>query len=726
MMQAPRILDRRVDSDANDLPGARGGAEFRLHLDSRHPESMRVEQRLARTAERGKQFLLGIFKPAQEIRKPHDAGAVGVRPMDFFADLEEGAHPLQYRLARVRSFIAAAILAASSMLFAQGPDPWPKSVDEFRIAVQQVLDDTGVPGAGVALVRSGGVEWAGGVGLADRDQRTPVTAETHFRAGSISKTFIAASLVQAYLDDQIDLDAPLAEVAPEIEIDNAWDPGDPVRVIHLLQHTAGFDDMHFNEMYNVAGTPDLPLEQVLQINPSSRVVRWRPGTRMSYSNPGYTVAAYVLEKVTGEKFEDLIAEKIFKPSGMPTSSFRLTTADEALLAKGYRDRSGPPVPYTPIYLRPAGNLHTSAAELGRFVQVLLNWGETATDLVIDPEYLSNMEHPRTTLASDAGLRTGYGSGIFSWSIDGFPLLGHNGGIDGFVSSYAYSTSRDVGYVVLLNSTHSSDALRRISQLAIRYLKADVEAPPKPRAAVAESTLRKYEGYYHDHAPRNQAMAFIEWLMAGRTITVEGDHLLATPVFGSAVTWIPVSDNLFRLEVDPEPTRVFVSGEAGHMVLTGSSVYADRMPRWRIESVRWPVLVASAIVLTPLVFAIPWLWLGLSHRTVAEPGGIAKRQRARLKLFLLLCAVAFALPIVGVMNVDDRELGTKNLWTVAIFVGSLLMPAAAIVSFLFTVDAWRGGAGRLLRAYAMTVSIAGLIISGYLSAWGMIAFRPWSF
>ena len=74
-----------------------------------------------------------------------------------------------------------------------------------------------------------------------------------------------------YLDDEIDLDTPVSEVAPEIEIDNAWDPAHPVRVIHLLQHTAGFDDMHFNEMYNVSDPPDLPLEEVLQINP--RVAR---------------------------------------------------------------------------------------------------------------------------------------------------------------------------------------------------------------------------------------------------------------------------------------------------------------------------------------------------------------------------------------------------------------------------------------------------------------------
>ncbi len=613
--------------------------------------------------------------------------------------------------------VIAALAAASVTLAAQGAgDPHPKTIEEFRNAVQAVLSETGVPGAGIALVRTAGVEWAGGIGVADRETNQPVTADTHFRAGSISKTFIASALVQMYLDGDLDLDSPVAELASEVDIDNAWEITDPVRVIHLLQHTAGFDDMHFNEIYNLSGR-ELSLEQALKLNPASRVVRWRPGSRMSYSNPGYAVAGYIIEKVTGQKYEDRIAERFFKPSGMPTSSFRLTKEDEALLAKGYRDRTGPAVPYTPIYLSPAGNLHTSAQELGNWVHVLLNWGETETDLVIDPEYLSNMEHPRTTIASDAGLRNGYGSGIASSFVEGFPMLGHGGGIDGFISTYAYSTSRDVGYVVLLNSTHSQDALRRISQLAVRYLKQDIEAPPKPTAEVAESTLRRYEGYYHDANPRNQAAAFLEWLLTGRTIRVEGNHLLATPAFGTATPLIPVSDSLFRLESEPEATRVFVQGDGDQMILAGASTYAERWPRWRIESVRWTVLISAAIVVTPVVMLTPWLISGLSRRNL---------EHAWLKSLLLLCAIGFLLPVLGVMNVVDRDMGTRNIWTTAMFAGTLLLPAAAILSFLFVIEAWRTGAGRWLRAYALIVSLAALVISGYLSAWGMIAFRPWSF
>lgn len=615
--------------------------------------------------------------------------------------------------------ILAAMLVLLSVTATEAQDrtdPTPQSVDEFRLAVQKVLADTGVPGAGIALVRAGGIEWAGGIRLADRDRNIPVTADTHFRAGSISKTFIAIALVQMYLDGDIDMETPVAAIASEIPIDNAWEHTDPVRVIHLLQHTAGFDDMHFNEMYNVSGPPELPLATVLKLNPSSRTVRWKPGTRMSYSNPGYTVAAYLIEKITGQKYEERIAERIFKPVGMPTSSFHLTKEDEAMLARGYNARTGPPVAFTPIYLRPSGNLHTSARELGNFVQMLLNWGETERDLVVDPEYLSNMEHPRTTIASQFGLRTGYGSGISSFSVDGFPMLGHAGGIDGFLSQYAYSTSRDIGFVVLLNSTHSPEAMRRIQQLAVRYLKKDVAAPEKPKASVSQSTLKNYEGYYHDNNPRNQVVAFLEWLLSGRTVTVEGDHLRVTPVFGSSETLIPVSDTLFRFEQEPEPTRVFVSGDAGEMILTGGATYAERWPRWRIESVRWAVLGSAIVVLTPLVMLIPWI---VFARRVSPP-------MHQLKAALLLCAIGFVLPVIGIIEVNDHTIGSVNVWTALMFAGSILLPLAAVVSFLYAIDALRSGARRALTAYALVVSLAALVISGYLSAWGMIAFRPWHY
>jgi CubicO group peptidase (beta-lactamase class C family) len=623
------------------------------------------------------------------------------------------------RLAVLPIAIALAALAAqpAAQPAAAEPDPTPQTLDDFKKAAAQVLADTGIPGAGIALVRADGIEWAGGIGFADRDAKIPVTGDTHFRAGSISKTFVAMALVQLSLDGDIDLQAPVSELAPDVSIDNPWEATDPVRVIHLLQHTAGFDDMHFNEIFNEDDPPDLPLGDVLARNPRSRVVRWRPGTRMSYSNPGYGVAGYVLEKVAGRPYDEVINERIFLPLGMPTSSFTLGPGDESLLARGYDDRTGPPVPFAQIYHRPAGNLHTSALELGQFVKLLLNWGETPDVLVVDPEYLGNMEQPRTSLAAAAGLRRGYGSGIFTWQEGGYPVLGHNGGIRGFSSVYAYSPSRDVGFVVLLNGAFSAQARTRLSSLAMRYLKRDVDPPPRPRAAIPADRLRQYEGYYHDDNPRNQVMAFALWLTSGRTLGVEDGAVIATPAFGASEEWIPVSESLFRLDADVDATRVFTAGENGEMVITAASMYAARTPRWRVEIVRWPVLLSVPLLLTPLALLPLWL----AHARRAAPAGFWW-----LKGTLVLGAAALLVPILLYATTPVPEWGTFGPATALFTAGTILLPIAAGLAIVLAASAWQQGAGRWLRAYALLVALAGVIVSGYLASWGMIGFRPWAY
>jgi CubicO group peptidase (beta-lactamase class C family) len=589
----------------------------------------------------------------------------------------------------------------------------PGSLDEFRAAAARILTETGVPGAGIALVRADGIEWAGGIGLADRDQGSPVTADTHFRAGSISKTFVAIALVQQYEDDELDIEAPVSELVPSVAIDNPFST--PVTVLNLLQHTAGFDDMHFNERYNLADPPDLPLLEVLARNPASRRVRWRPGTRMSYSNPGYAVAAAVLEQVTGSPYEDVIRDRIFMPLGMRTSSFVISDGDEAILARGYDSRSGAPVPFSQIYLRPAGNLHTSAAELSRFVQLLLNWGETADQQVIDPEYLSNMERPRTSLSSKAGLIYGYGTGIASRSLAGFPVLGHGGGIDGFSSGYGYSAGRDVGWVVLVNASYGSEAVERLSALALGYLKRDVAAAVKPHLPVAPEVLAGYSGYYQPEGARNEVFGAIEWLTGGVTIQPEGNGLLAQPVLGRSRRLVPTSDNLFRWTEDVTPSRVFTTDDEGREVMLGDGWYGVRTPRWQIEALRLPILLSVALLATvPVVFL---LWL--ARVRAARPAGF---WALKLTLVVLPCALAAlcSLPLL----VPGREWGVANLWTRLTFIGSCALPLFSIVAAVLVVDAWRRDAGPWLRSYAVVVTLAGLALSAFTAVWGLVGLRPW--
>ncbi|HUE84470.1 MAG TPA: serine hydrolase domain-containing protein [Vicinamibacterales bacterium] len=618
----------------------------------------------------------------------------------------------------VLAFVA--LCWAAALAQAQAPaDPAPQTVEEFRDAAARVLAETGVPGAGLALVRRDEIEWAGGVGYADRERQTPVTADTNFRVGSISKTFVAMALVQLAEDGLLDLDAPVYEVAPEVAIDNPWEETHPVRVIHLLQHTAGFDDMHFNEMDVRGDQPERSLEDVLRLNPRSRRVRWPPGTRMAYSNPGYGVAGLILETTAAMPYEDYIQQEIFEPLHMTASSFRLTAADEARLAQGHAGPDGPPVGFTRIYLRPAGNMHSSAADMARFVQMLLGWGELGDAFVIDPEYLGNMEQPRTTLAAEAGLRNGYGSGIFTRLDLPYKMLGHDGCIDGFLSSYAYSPSRDAGYVVLLNSTgpRADEAMRRLSAMAVSYLKRDVAPPDKPEVALDAATLDRYVGYYQDANPRNQFAWPAQSLFAGQAIVREGNQLFVQPPIGERVRLIPVSESAFRLDGELDASRVFTLDANGQMVMAAAQVYAERVPRWRIEVMRVPVL--ATIPLLASVFAVAIVWIARLRR--AEPRGFWE-----LKVALLLCPLAVLAPAGALAVTPMMNWGVRNTATVAVFVGTLAIPVLALVVALLTLAAVREGASRWLATYAALVGLAMGGMSLYLSSHEMLGLRLWNY
>jgi CubicO group peptidase (beta-lactamase class C family) len=621
----------------------------------------------------------------------------------------------------LRASPAGVLALAATVVLAQPSPPAssPQTLDEFRATAERVLVEHGIPGAGISLVRADGVEWEGGIGLADRDQKIPVTADTHFRAGSISKTFVAMALMQLYYDDRIDINGDVAAIASEVTINNPWQETHPVRVINLLQHTAGFDDMHFNGIYNVADPPDVPLLEVVKRSASSRNVRWPPGTRMSYSNPGYGVAGYLIEKVSGEPYEDYIKRIVLDPLKMTTSSFILTPEDEKGLAQGYRGATGPPTGFPQIYLRPAGNLQSSAREMGRFVRMLLNWGELEGEYVIDPEYLSNMERSSTTLAAGAGVRSGYGSGI-AWLLSlPFPVLGHGGGIEGFTSSYGYSPSRDVGYVILLNSgaPAAGRAIDQLASLAIRYLKRDVDPPVKPESRVDPALLDTYQGYYQDANPRNQIVWPLQWFVSGRIVEREGDQLYMRGLTGERTRLIPVSEARFRRERELDATLVFTRDAGGTMVLTGAQVYAERVPRWRVEIVRWPVASAIVFLLTPLLVAVVWV----ARIRVAQPRGFWD-----LKGAMLLCPIALAAAAWAFATTTPREWATQNFATSIVFLASIALPTLSLVIAALAVAAFRRGASRMLVAYAWMVVMAAAGVSAYLQSHGLIGLRLWDY
>src|SRR6266436_1934886 len=354
-----------------------------------------------------------------------------------------------------------AFLAAPSLLLAQQSPtkkdelPHPKSLEEFQSAARKVLDTEHVPGAGIALVSNGQVIWCGGIGKADLSQNRDITCDTEFRVGSISKTFVSLALLKLEEEGRINLQSRLQDVAPEVPVKNPWESTNPVRITNLLEHTAGFDDMALREVYNTKDSPNISILQVLQRFPT--------------------------------------------PQNRP------------LLAQGYQRPDGKavqPVAYKEIYLRPAGDMKASPAELAKLVQFFLRRGAANDCQLLKPETIARMEYPQTPLSARNGLRRGYGLENYTGVKGGVVTHGHDGGIDGFISSYRYMPEQNWGYVVLLNADFSGKALDDLNTLAIDFLSKDFPKPQPPVPQLSAAELGKFTGFYADCAPRKQLLAFL--------------------------------------------------------------------------------------------------------------------------------------------------------------------------------------------------------------------------
>ncbi len=140
-----------------------------------------------------------------------------------------------------------------------------------------------------------------------------------------------------------------------------------------------------------------------------------------------------------------------------------------------------------------------------------------------------METVESTVAAKNGLRLGYGLANYTEVVGGVVTHGHDGGIDGFISTYRYMPEQNWGYVVLLNSTQSYQALLDLNKLAIDFLSKDFPKPQQPAVSIPASELEKFAGFYAPRAPRSQLFAFTDGL---RVVSASGSSTASshTPVY----------------------------------------------------------------------------------------------------------------------------------------------------------------------------------------------------
>ena len=603
-------------------------------------------------------------------------------------------------------------------------EPRPaQSIDELRQQIEKILKDTHTNGVSIAIVHKNGPEWVAGVGMADLASNRAATADTLFRIGSTSKAFVSLSILMLVEQGKLSLDDPVHKLAPEVWFDNPWESSDPVRVVNLLEHTTGWDDLHFRE-YAKQAPDSMSLREGLDYDHHSRTSRWPPGTRMAYCNSGPAVAAYVVEKLTGQKFEDFVQQNLFNSLGMKTATYFEPTPGTATTL--YRDDGKTPYPYSHIIMRPAGAINASANDMAAYLQFYLNRGAVGGKQVVPTADIDRMEVPESTWAAKDGMKFGYGLSNF-WTVDdGFVYHGHDGGIDGGLTDMEYMPEYGVGYFFSINSD-SGDAFDKITHAIRAYITRNLQKPPVPPPAQLPAYAADYSGWYEPDSPRTELSYFLARLHGlSRVKFQEGQLILSSAVGGRKEHFLPVSAGQFRHVPEKDSPPPVATLELLSVNTEGRFIQTEQgtmkmIPTWfaigEILCMLFVILSIAAIV----VYAPFWLLGGLikSRRRAAE------RALRFWPLLAVLSLVAFVVIFIAASSDLIERLGNLTVWSASLWVVTLVFAVAALASFFVALRRRGEGVRRGVQRFSLIVSLALVIVAAYLAYWGIIGVRTWA-
>jgi len=636
---------------------------------------------------------------------------------------------MKYKIAisRFIPLFVIMVLLSSTKLSSTELNKQPETITKLHQEIDKILNDYNIPGATVALVSKDDLIWIQGFGKSDVAVGKDADTNTIFRWGSISKSFVSVAVMMLVEQGMLSLDDKIKDIAPEIEFKNRWESTNPVRIVHCLEHTTGFDDLHYKEL--AYDDPEITLAEGLAINPKSRNSRWIPGTYMSYCNVGPAIAAYIVEKVSEMSFEEFVQKKIFDPLGMNTASFYYPEEMD-LISKGYKEDGKTEVKYDHIFARCAASLNASSQDMAHFVMMMLNQGTFENKDLLKPESIKRIQTPTSTLAAQEGFPFGYGLGNYTIGQNGFVYHGHEGGIAGFVAIYGYNTELDRGFAISINKV-SDEGLVQIIETVTNFIINDIPKIEPSAAKFSVEKLQSYTGYYQQLTPMTQLQ---HYLYLGffdiRHIILEDGKLFS----GNFLTkrkkeLIPLSNNVFRRKSQMQSHMIFFQDD--HDQIIG---YDGFRGNFKKTSGFWVffrfcyMLFSLFIMITSLIFALIWIPRKLFSR-------IKKVKYFRARVFSLLAVLFFfatyILLFIGSVGMDmDKEmmmkLGSFTLFSFAIFFFSICFALFAILGLYYSLRAFGVRMNKVARIHTLLVSIVNIIVVIYFLSAGIIGLMTWAY
>ena len=541
--------------------------------------------------------------------------------------------------------------------FAATPPMTAEDVEAFLDGVlPQQLERENIAGATVAVVKDGKVLFSKGYGFADVASKKPVSPEeTLFRPGSVSKLFTWTSVMQLYEQGKLDLDADVNQYL-DFKIPDAF--GAPITLKHIMTHTAGFEEQIKDLFSGDNETPNLG--EYLKTHIPARI--YPPGTTPAYSNYATALAGYIVERVSGEPFNDYVAEHIFKPLKMNRSTFVQPLPAEMVpnMSTGYRLASDTEtVPFEIVTPFPAGSLSSTATDMSQFILAHLNEGTLNGAQILKPE-TARLMHSRLFALDDAA--NGMCYGFYEESRNGHRIIGHAGDTIAFHSDLHLIPDTGVGFFVSYNSGGKGEVSgRNILWEAFVDRYYPYTPPSTPALESAKQDAQTVSGNYMI-SRRSETSFFKTASLVGEstvspnedgTITVSG----LTDPDGQTKKWQEIAPMTFR-DTNGQDVLVFKPDANGNMqlVLPYPFMVFQKVGLWENSKILTPVLIISLLImLLTLVLTLVAFFVRRHYGQKLELTPTANWLRRGVWVVFALILI-FVIALIGLLMYALNDIG----------------------------------------------------------------------
>jgi CubicO group peptidase (beta-lactamase class C family) len=491
-----------------------------------------------------------------------------------------------------------------------------------------------IAGVVISVVKNGKVLFAKGYGYSDVAQKKPVLPDqTLFRPGSISKLFTWTAVMQLVEQGKLDLDRDVNQYL-DFSIPPTY--SQPITLRNLMTHTPGFEETD-KDLF-IRDVKDLqPVGEYLKTHLPVRI--FPPGTTPAYSNYGATLAGYIVQRVSGEPYDDYIEGHILKPLGMAHTSFRqpLPDALKPLMSNGYALASEPAKSFEVVQAWPAGSSSTSGADIARFMLAHLADGELDGARILRPE-TARLMHSRQ-FGVDPRLN-GMALGFYEETRNGHRIIGHGGDTVYFHSDLHLMPDTGLGFFISQNSAGKNLIRGQVWQAFLdRYF--PYNPPAAESVANAKEDLRTVSGRYI--GSRRSETTILSTLtvlgelkvLANADGTISASQLL--DLNGKPKRFREIGPLVFR-DVNGQELAVFKRDDAGRLIIGMDYPFMifERASWYDNSAFNLPILLGALAILA--ITVLLWPVAALVRRHYGRKLDLSPVGRRRRILVRVVCLV----------------------------------------------------------------------------------------